>query len=54
MKGRHMKFQVTVSGIPPAIAKVAIVWLLGTLDWSNVSTLLAVAFVLGMRAGVKK
>lgn len=46
-----MKFQVTVSGIPPVIAKTALVWILAAPDWSNVSTLIAVVLILGMRSG---
>jgi len=46
-----MNIQVTVSGIPPVIAKVALVWLLVAPDWSNLSTLLAVVCVLSMRTG---
>ncbi len=45
-----MNIQVTVSGIPPVIAKAAFVLLLAAPDWGDLSTLLAVVLILSMRS----
>lgn len=45
-----MNIQVSISGIPPMVAKAAFILLLAALELGDLSTLLAVALVLSMRS----
>lgn len=45
-----MNIQVSISGIPPMVTKAAFILLLAAPELGDLSTLLAVALVLGMRS----